>query len=236
MRFSLRGLFVAVTIIALALGWLANESRHEKLAMQYLSSQLGDGRTQVWHANRFALPEIEDEVIGKPEKPAFHGRGYLWRLLRADIFQTPVSIHWRSTIKTRRLDYDRSGELQIEGEYSGSLVDDDLRWINMLHYLKYLSLSGNDITGRGIAQLRDLRRLETLKLANTTITDDGLEVLLRMPRLRHVDLSYTRVSNKSVDTLSRCSSITELRLVVTNVSDEGIARLQRALPNCQIDQ
>ncbi len=74
-----------------------------------------------------------------------------------------------------------------------------------------LHLSGSTVTDAGLATVSDLRDLENLNLKSTGVTDAGLRRLEGMKKLRLLDLRS-------------CPALTR----------EGIARLQKALPNCEI--
>ena len=77
--------------------------------------------------------------------------------------------------------------------------------------LEALDLERSDVTDTGIATIKNLNDLKYLGLRLTAVTDIGLRQLEGLKGLQFLDLY-------------KCPSIT----------DEGVARLQKALPKCQI--
>ncbi len=66
------------------------------------------------------------------------------------------------------------------------------------------------ISDAGVAHLRGLAKLHTLDLSATAVTDSGLIYLAGLSNLRDLDLKYTLVTGA------------------------GVAKLQAALPDCDI--
>ncbi len=90
-------------------------------------------------------------------------------------------------------------------------TDADLGDLCELPGLVQLGLFQTQITDTGLWTVSNLRGLRRLNLRSTAITDDGLG---------HLRSS----SNLEVLLLERCP----------NITDEGVARLQKALPKCEI--
>jgi len=88
--------------------------------------------------------------------------------------------------------------------------DDDLVYLKGFPALKCLYLDCSDITDKGMLHLQHLHALESLTLVHTQVTDAGLVYLYALKKLGFVNLD------------------------ATNTTDEGVAKLQRALPDCQI--
>jgi hypothetical protein len=77
--------------------------------------------------------------------------------------------------------------------------------------VKWVDLTGTQVTDARLADLQGLPRLESLSLMGTPVTDDGLAQLHRPTRLRNLNLLYTH-----------------------QVTDAGLAQLRQAMPNCEI--
>lgn len=80
----------------------------------------------------------------------------------------------------------------------------------------------------GLACLREL------DLANTRVTDAGLRHLEKVPSLETLDLTGTQVTDAGLRQLARLPGLRYLDLCQTRVTSEGVARLQVALPCCEI--
>ncbi len=92
-----------------------------------------------------------------------------------------------------------------------SVTDDDLRHLyTFRETIDVVGLEGTKITDAGLQHLLDLPLLDNVDLANTDISDSGLEILLQIKTLKWVHLEGTCVTSAAV------------------------ARLQSAIPECEI--
>jgi internalin A len=66
------------------------------------------------------------------------------------------------------------------------------------------------------------------------ITDAGLDNLKGLIQLRILHLEDTLITDARLDNLTGLTQLQMLFLAGTNVTGQGMAKLQRALPNCQI--
>jgi hypothetical protein len=55
-----------------------------------------------------------------------------------------------------------------------------------------------------------------------------------MPRLAVIDLRNSEVTDQHLDDLRVCKRLRRIDLRETHVTSAGVARLQKALPNCEI--
>jgi hypothetical protein len=90
-------------------------------------------------------------------------------------------------------------------------TDDELYDLCELRHLKDLFLTRTKISDRGLRTVSALRWLRKLYLDQTAITDEGLLHLESLSNLHYLNLDDCR-----------------------NITDQGVARLQKALPKCQI--
>lgn len=100
-------------------------------------------------------------------------------------------------------------ELDLSG--SKALTDEGVQLLSRLHQLRYLDLSGTNVTDRGLEVLRHLPELETISLAMTAITDDGLRHLARCPKLQSVNLAWTRTGDGALKALAGKNDLREFR-------------------------
>lgn len=148
-------------------------------------------------------------------------------------------------------------EINMHGE---GIADDSLKSIGLeeLSGIRSVNLEGSRITDAGLGRLTHCRQLLALDLGGTQITDAGIEYLKECPRLRWLSLYGTRLSDAGVEHLETLSELQWLNLDATEVGDvglahleglsklevlhlrdkgvtrAGVARLQQALPNCNI--
>ena len=121
------------------------------------------------------------------------------------------------------------------------ITDAGLNHLKNLTNLKELDISGSatnpnrrQITDGGLEPLKGLTNLERLSLSQTQITYAGLASLTGMHKLKILDLRNTMVTDLSLEYLWRLKQLEVLNLAETQVSADGVAKLQQALPNCEI--
>jgi len=90
-------------------------------------------------------------------------------------------------------------------------------------------LSGQHVTDRDLASLRDLPDLHELAITDAPITDAGLEYLLHLHRLRWLWLGRTGITDRGLEALSPLRLI-GLSVIGTAITDDGILRFARLLP------
>ncbi|MCH8045611.1 MAG: hypothetical protein IID44_18015 [Planctomycetes bacterium] len=136
------------------------------------------------------------------------------------------------------------------------VTDAGLEHLKGLTNLGHLGLSFTKVTDAGLEHLQGLTKLSALGLEHTKVTGAGLEHLKELPQLRNLFLSYTdvadtehlggltnleylmldntRVTDAGLEHLDGLTNLQRLYLSDTNVTDAGVAKLQQALPNCEI--
>jgi hypothetical protein len=112
----------------------------------------------------------------------------------------------------------------------GSLVE--LCELRRLRALAFVTSRVTDAEMRTVGSLTSLR---VLHLASTEITDEGVKELTGLYALQQLYLNDSeRITDASIDSIARMSGLKRLFLPGTSITDEGVARLQKALPKCQI--
>jgi len=109
------------------------------------------------------------------------------------------------------METDGHGDIRSITADGPQIVDQVLELIGGLDSLVMLNLAYSEITDAGLEHLAGLTRLETLILRGDEITDRGLVHLEGLSNLKKLDIEFAAVT------------------------DEGVARLQKALPNCDIN-
>jgi len=97
--------------------------------------------------------------------------------------------------------------------------------------LAYLDLSASQITGAGLAMLRDLRALAQLDLGFLELDDDAVRELRGLHELTALSLVYSRrITDAAIDVLAELPALEQLDLGGTSITPAAIDRLAR-LPN-----
>ena len=115
-----------------------------------------------------------------------------------------------------------------------NVTDANLAHVRDLIRLEGLDAAHTEVTDAGLANLQGLTRLERLDLAGTQVTDAGLVHIQGLSRLEGLSLGDTQVTDAGLIYLQ---GLTGLRLVYldgTQVTVAGVAKLEEALPQCDV--
>lgn len=148
-------------------------------------------------------------------------------------FAAPITVEWCqyiSRIDVEQLDFSNS-----------RVTDEGLEYVGKILNLTKLELTSCNISDKGVAFLRNLKKLETLQISKTKVTDKCLETVKCFKRLRRLELSNTPVTDSAIAKLKDlplqeicilgCSRVTERvleplakkgRLIHINASDTRI--------------
>jgi HEAT repeat protein len=127
-------------------------------------------------------------------------------------------------------------KLQRLGLTLTKVSDAGLKHLTGLVKLQRLDLGATKVSDVGLHHLEKLTTLQFLDLGQTQITDAGLEHLKGLTQLTMLVLDGTRVTDVGLEHLRGLTNLKGLCLNRTSVTKEGIKTLQKALPNCQIEQ
>jgi len=213
LTYSLRSLFVLVTVMAFGLAWVAHERRQSQREAQIADELRALGAT-VEFARLFDVPN-DAKSTDSPEEQSW------WRTALGELLGPRV-------VSVR--------------EYRGELTDlsplthlkhlkvlflerrpDGLIWL-----LEQVVPTRTRV--RDLSPLAALKNLKWLQLNSTEVSD--LSPLAGLENLQQIDLNCTPVS--VLAPLSGLNKLDLLTLYSTKVSKEQVQMLQRSLPNCSI--
>jgi hypothetical protein len=101
--------------------------------------------------------------------------------------------------------------------------------------LHALAIEKTGITAGDLAPITSLVRLERLSAGdNPGLTDTGIAQLVGLPRLAVLDVSNTGLTDNGAEVLATARQLAFLNITGTKVTVAGVARLQLALPDCEI--
>jgi hypothetical protein len=92
----------------------------------------------------------------------------------------------------------------------------------------------NPITAEGIRNLLPLTNLESLNLNTTRLERDAISVLSEFRSLRDLSLCYTNLHDKDIEQFAGLQKLESLDVRRTRITPSGFQRLKRLLPNCKI--
>jgi len=116
------------------------------------------------------------------------------------------------------------------------ITDAGLIPVGGLSKLRYLSINQTRVTDAGLRHIAGLTELEWPFLHDTQVSDDGLIFLADHARLKCLGLHRTQISDAGLLHLARLSRLEYLDIRDTHVTEQGIGKLQKALPNLEINR
>ncbi|HCE45669.1 MAG TPA: hypothetical protein DET40_19170 [Lentisphaeria bacterium] len=88
-----------------------------------------------------------------------------------------------------------------------------------------LTVSGEEITDKGMPCLAKLGKLRSLAIIGTGVTDEGLESIKALANIERLVLNTSNITDKGLLHLRKLDSLTSLELETEDVTDEGLKSL-----------
>ncbi len=239
LQFSLRSVLIAVTIIAILLGWKTKRVRDQVAAVDKIRA-LG-GTVRYGHD-----PKSSVSLWMTPIRTASKdvpGPAWLRNWIGEDYFRYVVQVDF-DLIPGKQLDnrdlaalaphLTNLPSLETLGLSSMALDDTGLASLEQITSLQSLWLNGFPLTDKGLEYIIRLKSLETLNLRWTEITDDGLVQLRALPNLRGLSLHSRRITRKSLPILASLPKLKEAVLCDSAVNESDLQSLRREKPSLRI--
>ena len=126
--------------------------------------------------------------------------------------------------------------LEIDFHLRGdALTDSGLMHLAGLKNVVTLHLAGTEVTDAGLAHLKGLSSLRRLHLEKTEVGDAGLAHLKALGNLEYLNLYGTKITDKGLEHLVGLKKLRRIYLWQTKVTDEGVEKLEKALPDLDIN-
>ena len=219
-RYSLRTLFIVVTVFCVVLGTVVKQARDQRSAIEVIQ-EVGGNVTYEHQRTNSAPP----------------GPEWLRKLMGDEYFFTVDGVEFGNS---KVDDTSLSAIKQFTNLTRLTLADTEITDAGLEHIKDLTDLEvlkfypARRVTDAGMAHLKGLKNLRTLILLGTKMTDAGLAHIEGLTTLGHLNVNSGQITDRG---LVRVESLTNLKVLVLNnteVSGEGIKRLQKALPSCAI--
>jgi hypothetical protein len=249
LRFSLRALFVVLTVLCL-LGWYYTRCERQRKAIAELNEsecRVSFDRVDVeelLQGSTFAWPE--KQYYGDAEKGWEWWKRYLWKTPEAILFSSVdgdlqlKALGQLPTVKTARFrpdwgspDFSAAG-LEHIVHHRGLIIldlghnlrfgDNEARQLGRMSSLEALRLNASDIGDTGAKALLALPNLRVLDIAESSISDEAFTGDLS-PRLEWLSIAGTAIDDGAIRSLARSHSLRELNVSETSISNEGLTAL-----------
>jgi len=232
LQFSLRTLFVVVTVFCIWLGVITKKAREQRLAVEAIRAWGGS----VFYEHESLAARGGGRAAAGVRRSDTPGPEWLRRLIGDEYFFTVARVVGiGSTVDDAGLEaIGRLTDVQELNLNYTDVTDAGLEHLNGLTNLKKLYLNDPKITNAGLVHMKALTQLDTLHLNNTQVTDAGLEHLKGMTDLNVLSISDTKVTDAGLEHLTGFAGLRYLNISYTQVTGEGVNKLEQALPNCRI--
>jgi hypothetical protein len=203
LRFRLRTLFVAVTLLCLFLGWQVHAARRQAAAAEAIR------RLGGWVYYDFQIVNDKFDPKGKSWTPAWMQRG--------------LGIDFVHPVVTVNLVYNDDGPQRIENR---QLTDEGLKHVAAFRGLEMLLLKGDQATDEGLRHLKGLRKLRRLYMWDAKkVSDQGISHLQSLRKMTYVHCGLGQLTDESLRIFGRMPNLEGLALQRNHFTDDGLAHL-----------
>lgn len=227
-QFSTRGLLLLLTAVCAWLGYLTEAARRQRDAVAVLAPAAAIGYDD---GSILSGPFWEDKAPSGPRRwlKECIGKEYV-----ADVDTIVLFSEARITREhLKAINVLRSAHTLFLGN-NESVDDLLLRQIDGRCRVRQLHLCNTLITDATLQYIASLSRLELFCIDDTYIDGSGFRFLRASPSLSYISLRDSEVTDEHLDDLGACHHLRYVDLRNTHVTADGVARLQQALPHCEI--
>lgn len=227
-KFSLRTLLIGMALLAI---WLAIQT-HRARNQQQAVTALTNLKVQIgydWHYN-------ENNPLQSIPNAAPPGPKWLRKAIGDQYFVRVVRLNFEQT-ETNDADLrwlESLPDVRWLSLYDTRVTNKGMKYLASLPKLENLYIFGTEIGDAGLQHVRKLKALREIQCSGNPISDEGLQHLSALAQLEDVRVGYTKVTDSGLKHLERLRNLRYLDLRGTQVSEQGVATLQKALPKCKI--
>jgi hypothetical protein len=115
------------------------------------------------------------------------------------------------------------------------LTDEGLENVKSVGKLVHLDLKDTQVTDEGLRQIANITTLTRLNLARTQVSDEGLEYLKGLDNIEYLNLYGSQVTDAGLEHLVGMTNLRKLYLWQSKVTPGGASKLQKELPDCEVN-
>jgi hypothetical protein len=265
LRYSLRTLLVATTVLCIWLGIKVNSARRQHDAVNAILKSGGEVVFDYQMVPEGKPREFLLDPIAAPSEPA-----WLLKWLSLDYFHEVVGVVLGPEHAIPKTDFVRLADLRklIRLQLAGAkivLPDGGTRLIqaadlpplgtfhglrelmidhaeidgtcvtDLAANLKVLALAVTHVDDAGMLQIGKLTDLEVLRLASTLITDTGVKQLYGLQRLSYLDIRDTAVTDAGIREIGKLNALKAIAVGGTCITDVGLKQIAGLVQLSDID-
>ena len=237
-RFSLRTLFVPVTVLCVWLGFKVNAARRQKEAVEAILKAGGTVQYDYQLSPFFPRASV-------PWAHYFDGKAVpsgpplLRKLFGDDCFRKVIIVKLDSKAiresvlpQLNKLPYLENVYLTFVkivsdgSNVSRQIQDSDLVALGQLSRLKLVEIFNANITCSSLAQLTQLRDLRVLTMVSAHIDDSSMELVGAMTQLEWLRVDYAEITDEGLKHLQRLRNLKVLEISYDfGITDAGLKYL-----------
>lgn len=229
LRFGVRSLLIAVTCLAVALGWWRHRAEQQRLAVAWIESR--GGRVELQHEadykSRQPAPTVyystgsaEDQAQWAASLPK---PSWLERQLGPHYLHAVSSIFfYHADLQGDVWRLKHAHSLRRLGIVESRLDEKAWEAIGNCRNLQSLSISECECDSQGFAQLATLPKLTVLGLDRVQLEESALAAIGKCTNLKTLDLTFCAFEAEHLSHLSELHKLTHCGLGFTSVGDEQL--------------
>lgn len=209
LRFSLRSLFIAITLFCVGLSWWTYRARRQAAAVKGIRE---NGGWVYYDYQHYDSKTSDSDFAADSLVPQ-------WL-----IDQLGVDFFHQVDVVSMVYDYEDGGKTRHDNP---NTTADIAPFLAGFPNLRGLFVKQRQLTDDGLGEVAKLKNLEEFYFWDAyDITDKGVTKLRNMPRLSTVHLSRSHLSDQGLATLAGLPRIEQLSLQENEISDEGVRMLR----------
>lgn len=217
LQFGLRGLFIAVTMVAVCISAFVRRVREQQAVARLILASGGEifydfqeGPRGIYGLHPNARVDFPEWLVAALGEDFFADVAHV-SLVRGHNAADGAQIEHAESLVRRLSAFPRLRALSIDGE---PIDDDALRVIAGLERLESLTISNAPwrISDAEVAGIVRLPELVWLSLDNCSMSDESLRTLSSLPSLEHLSVEGSQVSDRGITYLRGMRSLRVLRL------------------------
>jgi hypothetical protein len=231
-RFGLRTLLIAITLLGVWLGLRVNQARRNRQAIDAARTMGGF----VEYAHQFPKGQWGGRRDRKAQPP---GPAWLRERIGDEYFVSVVGLQFTVESLTDA-DLEKLSPLtdldflSFQTRQPQRITGSGLAHLSRLHKLRSLDLTCQPIADDALRHLRSLKSLEFVCLHDTKVTDAGMVHLRELPKLKCVVVSATGVTDLGLSHLCSLPTLTSVVARSTKITDAGVEKFNATSPSCKV--
>jgi hypothetical protein len=216
LRFSLRSLLVAITLLAMGLAWFAywREGKRREAAAGDWVLHHGGGIAE-FHSREATNPPWWVRCLAEtlPDR-------CLRTVTYVDFLKDPTD----ADLAVLR---DLPNLKQLNLNDAASVTPKGLEPLAKMRHLEVLYLMRTPVGDKGLAHAQNVHGLRELWVEGTGITDASVPWIVSNPKLTHLDVDGAKITDRSAPHLAKLQNLEVLALRNTQITSRGLAEIAR---------